>query len=311
MKTLMIAVLLAFGLGARMAEAEGFNIAWDKCQAAGGTSEKVFDCADISALDNIVVSFRPATDLPGFVGLEAVLGVTGTGPLPDYWQLAGDGCNGASWSVALTPPPGSAAACLALWPAAAGALTQYETPVSGDPSRARIHVWISRSPVGLLAANEYFGFRVQLSRENAPFCFGCDATVYVNVQSVRLLDRVCPAPLRSDTLTTPVVVDQIAANGSLVGVEPAEVTLSLAGTLQNPVLGTEAIVRFSLPDASPAWLELLDVMGRRVVRREVGTLGAGPHQVRLSEGTSIPPGVYHLRLSNTRATQVRKTVIVQ
>ena len=93
MKTHVIVVLLALSLGARVAEAEGFNVAWDKCQAAGGTTEKVFDCADIAALDNIVVSFKPAANMPGFVGLEAVLGVTGTAPLPEYWQMGTAGCN--------------------------------------------------------------------------------------------------------------------------------------------------------------------------------------------------------------------------
>src|SRR5262249_46631082 len=38
-------------------------------------------------------------------------------------------------------------------------------------------------------------------------------------------------------------------------------------------------VAFSLPGASVAELELMDVAGRRIARREVGTLGAGRHQV--------------------------------
>src|SRR5262245_283124 len=202
MNTRVIAVLLALSLGARTAEAaNGFNITWDACQAAGGLTEKAFDCADLAALDNIVVSFKPAVDLPGFVGLEAEIGITSTGgPLPDYWQLGPGQCNDGAWIVSTTPPAGSGAACLATW--AGGSLTSasYETPVKGDVTRAKLHVWITRNPIGLLSVNEYFGFRIQLSRANAPFCDGCDNRVYIALHNVRLLNRVCPVPLRAELL---------------------------------------------------------------------------------------------------------------
>src|SRR5262245_61960700 len=45
----------------------------------------------------------------------------------------------------------------------------------------------------------------------------------------------------------------------------------------NPATGAALRVDFSLPTGSAARLELLDVLGRVVVEKEVGGLGAGPH----------------------------------
>ena len=52
----------------------------------------------------------------------------------------------------------------------------------------------------------------------------------------------------------------------------ASASLSLAGFMPNPAVrgGT---VAFTLPSAEPATLELVDVAGRRVDHRDVGTLG--------------------------------------
>jgi hypothetical protein len=56
-------------------------------------------------------------------------------------------------------------------------------------------------------------------------------------------------------------------------------------------------VSFTLPSGAPAALELLDVAGRRLLWREVGTLGAGSHRVDLAAGGQVPPGLYFVRLS--------------
>src|SRR5439155_7141785 len=53
---------------------------------------------------------------------------------------------------------------------------------------------------------------------------------------------------------------------------------------------------FSLPDGSPARLALIDVTGRAVVTREVGSLGAGDHTVSLAARGALAPGRYWLRL---------------
>jgi hypothetical protein len=63
-------------------------------------------------------------------------------------------------------------------------------------------------------------------------------------------------------------------------------------------------VRFSLPSAAPARLELLDVAGRRIVSHEVGV---GQHTLDLGVGQRLAPGLYLVRLTqgaNTRTTRV-------
>jgi hypothetical protein len=75
----------------------------------------------------------------------------------------------------------------------------------------------------------------------------------------------------------------------------------------NPSSGRTLTVRFTLASSAPAALELLDVAGRRIAAREVGSLGAGHHTLDLDEGGRLSPGLYLLCLrqgANTRVTRV-------
>jgi hypothetical protein len=84
-------------------------------------------------------------------------------------------------------------------------------------------------------------------------------------------------------------------------------TFALAPARPNPSHGERLSVAFTLPTASTASLELLDVSGRRVVEREVGSLGAGQHALDLGAGQHLAPGLYLVRLTqgtNTRTTRV-------
>jgi hypothetical protein len=66
----------------------------------------------------------------------------------------------------------------------------------------------------------------------------------------------------------------------------------------NPVR-SEAQLSFALPTQSVASLELFDLAGRRVWSKSLGALTAGGHSARLpaSATSSLPPGVYHVRLA--------------
>ena len=85
--------------------------------------------------------------------------------------------------------------------------------------------------------------------------------------------------------------------------------LALAGLSTNPA--TELRALFSLPDGSPARLELYDVGGRRIASREVGPLGAGSHVVPLGEGRVLAPGVYVLRLTRAGRSLTARGVILR
>jgi hypothetical protein len=84
--------------------------------------------------------------------------------------------------------------------------------------------------------------------------------------------------------------------------------LALGGFRPNPATSSSAIA-FSLPDARPARLEILDVRGRILLTREVGGLGAGTHNVRLSEAGRLGAGVYWVRLVRPETTLTRKGVV--
>jgi hypothetical protein len=85
------------------------------------------------------------------------------------------------------------------------------------------------------------------------------------------------------------------------------VQLSLDAPSPNPATGSLTI-SFALPDARPATLEVLDVGGRRVAAREVGSLGPGRHEWTLP--ARLPAGVYFVRLSRGGILRARRTVVL-
>jgi hypothetical protein len=72
--------------------------------------------------------------------------------------------------------------------------------------------------------------------------------------------------------------------------------LALEGAHPNPTSGAP-VVFFTLRSSECATLDLMDIAGRRVLRREVGSLGPGRHLVTLDSSHLLRPGVYFLRLA--------------
>src|SRR5262249_35716568 len=69
-------------------------------------------------------------------------------------------------------------------------------------------------------------------------------------------------------------------------------------------------VRFVLPADGDAGIELLDLAGRRVLERALGSPGAGPHTVSLAGATgSLAPGVYFLRLTQGSEAVTRRVAV--
>jgi hypothetical protein len=89
-----------------------------------------------------------------------------------------------------------------------------------------------------------------------------------------------------------------------------EAALALDPVRPNPASGRALTVRFTLPSAAPALLELLDVAGRRVASREVGSLGVGSHTTDLNEGGRLAPGIYLVRLTQGTNQQARRVAVV-
>jgi len=91
---------------------------------------------------------------------------------------------------------------------------------------------------------------------------------------------------------------------------PSGAVFALEGLRPNPAV--DAIrVTFSLPTASSATIDLLDLAGRRVIDREVGGLGVGRHVLRLDSGERIAPGVYWLRLRQGTQQALARAVVMR
>jgi hypothetical protein len=91
---------------------------------------------------------------------------------------------------------------------------------------------------------------------------------------------------------------------------PAAFDLALHGFRPNPARGGAVAVAFTLPDNAPASVEVMDVAGRRVARRDVGALGAGRHLMRLTDAR-LAPGVYLIRLVHGGSDTVARGVVTR
>ena len=76
----------------------------------------------------------------------------------------------------------------------------------------------------------------------------------------------------------------------------APLAFALQGFRPNPAVGLP-IVSLTLAKSKPARLEVFDLRGRLVLRRDLSGLGTGRHTVSLDTGARLAPGVYVLRLT--------------
>lgn len=89
-------------------------------------------------------------------------------------------------------------------------------------------------------------------------------------------------------------------------VVPETAALSLEGFRPNPATSL-ATVRFSLPSAEPASLEVFDALGRRVVERDLGSLPPGPHDLPLR---GLGAGIYVLKLTQGGRSVATKAAVI-
>ena len=91
---------------------------------------------------------------------------------------------------------------------------------------------------------------------------------------------------------------------------PAAWTLALAPPSPNPARDRLA-VGFTLPSAEAARLQVLDIAGRSMAVREVGSLGAGSHVAIFPEAARWQPGVYLVRLTQRSGALTARACIVR
>ena len=119
------------------------------------------------------------------------------------------------------------------------------------------------------------------------------------------------APLDADGTGRVVLEDHDVRPGARYGEVwvdvPVTAMLALARFAPNPVAG-DLVISFSLPDAAPATVEVLDVTGRKVADDEVGGLGAGEHALRHA---GLPPGLYLVRLVHAGRALTRRVCVLR
>jgi hypothetical protein len=104
----------------------------------------------------------------------------------------------------------------------------------------------------------------------------------------------------------------LAGPGGTVDVaNAAPLVFALDGVRPNPVFGPALTVHFTLPDGSPARLELLDVTGRRVASRNAGALGAGHHALDLVAAQGLQPGIYFIRLTRGSSVLTARAAVLE
>ena len=104
---------------------------------------------------------------------------------------------------------------------------------------------------------------------------------------------------------------RLAPGGTLAVNESGSLAFALAGPRPSPARGGRLSVEFSLALPLAARIELLDVAGRRLIAREVGSLGIGRHTLDLAEGARVAPGLYLLRLTQGRAVRTVRCLVLE
>lgn len=109
------------------------------------------------------------------------------------------------------------------------------------------------------------------------------------------------------------IKDYVVTHGVALGVDDpptAPSPLALNEIRPNPA-GLAPFIDFSLESWEPARIELLDIAGRTVLQRELGSPGPGRHALNLSASSGIRTGLYIVRLMQAGRSVSSKVVLRQ
>jgi hypothetical protein len=91
---------------------------------------------------------------------------------------------------------------------------------------------------------------------------------------------------------------------------PLGAELSLRASGPNPSAGHPRIA-FSLPDQGAARLQIVDVAGRTVFSRDIGSLGGGRHVIVLGDEAHLAAGFYVVRLTRGERSLTRRLLVTR
>jgi hypothetical protein len=107
---------------------------------------------------------------------------------------------------------------------------------------------------------------------------------------------------------TPLAPEATTQSRTGVGEEPRRAP-AIEGVRPNPTAGPLA-VWFTLSSRMPARLDLIDLAGRRVLRREVGSLGRGRHVLSLAPSRRLESGLYFVRLAQGGFVSAERVAVI-
>lgn len=93
--------------------------------------------------------------------------------------------------------------------------------------------------------------------------------------------------------------------GAAIGSE-----LAVRGIHPNPVVSGSTIA-LALPGDGPAVLEVWTVAGRLALRKDLGALGAGSHQIPFADAARLPRGAYIVRLVQDGSSATAKMSVLR
>jgi len=92
---------------------------------------------------------------------------------------------------------------------------------------------------------------------------------------------------------------------------PVRAAFAIERVWPNPAIASQLRVRFTLDRAERATLELLDLAGRVVARREVGPASEGALEVALQPEHAMPPGLCFVRLAQGSRVLGARVVVLR
>jgi len=70
-------------------------------------------------------------------------------------------------------------------------------------------------------------------------------------------------------------------------------------------------IEYMLAGSDPARVELMDIAGRVVMRRDLGAPGVGAHRATLEVGSRLPSGIYLVRLTEAGRSATTKVALLR
>ena len=141
-----------------------------------------------------------------------------------------------------------------------------------------------------------------------PGCYRCEAQPVPSRDGRRVLFASNWAADCGDSCGSPGDIKDYVA--WIPDAPPPASGLRVEGVVPDPAVGLPRVV-YSLAGPEPATLEVVDIAGRRLFRRELGAPGPGRHAESLDGSGRVPPGVYLVRVSQAGRSASRKLVILR